>query len=41
MPHLLLEENKRNRKVDSEAILALFRRNPDDFLRRYITVDEA
>ena len=26
--------------IDSEAILALFNRNPDEFLRRYITVDE-
>ena len=34
------EENKRNRVVDSEAILALYRRNPDEFLRRHITVDE-
>ena len=31
--------NKRNHVVDSEATLALFRRNPDKFLRRYITVD--
>ena len=29
-----------NRVVDSEAILGQFRRNPDEFLRRYITVDE-
>ncbi|XP_011148888.2 putative uncharacterized protein FLJ37770 [Harpegnathos saltator] len=40
MPHLLSVKNKRNRVVDSEAILALFRRNPDEFLRRYITVEE-
>ncbi|XP_023217030.1 histone-lysine N-methyltransferase SETMAR-like [Centruroides sculpturatus] len=40
VPRLLSVENKRNRVVDSEAILALFRRNPDEFLRRYITVDE-
>ena len=40
LPHLLSEENKRNRVVNSEAILALFRRNPDKFLRRYITEDE-
>ena len=26
--------------IDSEAIFALFRHNADDFLRRYITVDE-
>ena len=40
VPRLLSEENKRNRVVDSEAILALFRRNPDEFLRPYKTVDE-
>ncbi|XP_067131309.1 histone-lysine N-methyltransferase SETMAR-like [Centruroides vittatus] len=40
VPRLLSVENKRNRVVDSEAVLALFRRNPDEFLRRYITVDE-
>ena len=33
----LSKENKRNCVVDSEAILALFRRNPDEFLRRNIT----
>ena len=37
---MLSEENKHNRVIDSEAILALFYRNPDEFLRRYITVDE-
>ena len=36
LPRLLSEENKRNRVVDSEAILALFRQNPVEFLRRYI-----
>ena len=36
----LLKENKRNRLIDSEAVLALFRRNPDEFLRRYITMHE-
>ena len=40
MPRLLSEENKRNRLVDSESILALFRRNPDEFQCRYITVDD-
>ena len=40
VPRLLSEENKRNRVVDSEAILALSRRNPEEFRRRYITVDE-
>ena len=38
VPRLLSEENKRNRVVDSEASLALLHRNPDEFLRRYITV---
>jgi len=37
---LLSAENKRDRVIDSEAVLALFRRNPHEFLRRYITVDE-
>ncbi|XP_067135376.1 histone-lysine N-methyltransferase SETMAR-like [Centruroides vittatus] len=40
VPRLLSVENKRNHVVDSEAILALFCRNPDEFLRRYITVDK-
>ena len=40
MPRLLSEDNKRNRVVDSEAILALFHRDHGEFLRRYITVDE-
>ena len=39
-PCLLLEENKRNRVVYCEAILAIFRRNPNEFLRRYIAVDK-
>ena len=40
VPCLLSQENKRNYVVDFEAILALFRCNPDEFLHRYITVDE-
>ena len=40
VPRVLSEEIKRNRVVDFEATLALFCRNPDEFLRRYITVDE-
>ena len=40
VPRLLSEENKWNRAVDCEAILALFCRNPDEFLHRYITVDK-
>ena len=37
---LLSEGNKCNRVIDSEVILALFRRNPDEVLRLYITVNE-
>ena len=37
---LLSEQNKRSRVVDFEAIVALFRCNPNEFLRRYITADE-
>lgn len=40
MPRLLSEENKRNHVVDSEVMLALYHRNPVEFLRRYVTVDE-
>ena len=40
VPRLLLDENKRNTVVDSDAILAFFRCNPHEFLRRYIAVDE-
>ena len=40
VPRLLTVENKRNRVTDSMTGLALFRRNPSEFLRRYITVDE-
>ena len=40
VPYLISEKNKCNRVVDSDAILALFHRNPDEFLRRYTTVDE-
>ncbi|GBO34620.1 hypothetical protein AVEN_136311-1 [Araneus ventricosus] len=41
VPRLLSMENKRNRVINLEAGLALFRLNPDEFLRRYLTVDEA
>ena len=40
VPRSLSEENKRNRVVNPEPILALFRRNSDELLRQYITVDE-
>ena len=40
VPRLLTAENKRNRVVTSKALLEQIRRNPDEFLRRLITVDE-
>ena len=40
VPRLLIVENKRNCLADSMVGLALFRRNPSEFLRQYITVDE-
>ena len=40
VPRFFSEENKRNRVVDSEAILAFFRGNRNEYLRRYISVDE-
>ena len=40
VPRSLSEVNKHNRVVDFEDILVLFRRNPDEFLCRYITADE-
>lgn len=40
MPRLPTADNIQNRVVDSVTGLTLFRHNPDDFLRRYIAVDE-
>lgn len=40
VPRLLTPENKRNRETISEQCLALFQRNPKEFLRRFVTVDE-
>ena len=40
VPRLVSEKNKCNRVVDSEAILTHFRRNLDEFLHQYITLDE-
>ena len=37
LQRLLSEENK---QFNALAILALFRHNPEEFLRRYITLDE-
>lgn len=40
VPRLLTPENKRNRETTSATCLALFQRNPAEFLRRFVTVDE-
>lgn len=40
VPRLLTPENKRNRETTSKTCLALFNRNPEEFLRRFVTVDE-
>lgn len=40
VPRLLTPENKRNRETTSASCLALFQRNPAEFLRRFVTVDE-
>lgn len=40
VPRLLTMEQKQQRINDSESCLALFTRNKQDFLRRYVTVDE-
>jgi len=41
VPRLLTPDNKRNRESTSEQCLTLFKRNPKEFLRRFVTVDEA
>jgi len=40
VPRLLNPDNKRNRETTSEQCLTLFKRNPKEFLRRFVTVDE-
>ena len=40
VPRLLTVDQKRQRLVDSERCLELFRRNKPNFLRRYVTMDE-
>jgi len=40
VPRLLTPDNKRNRETTSELCLSLFKRNPKEFLRRFVTVDE-
>ena len=40
VPRLLMVDQKRQRVVDSEHCLELFRRNKPNFLRRYVTMYE-
>lgn len=40
VPRMLTKDQKRARVVTSEQCLAMFRRNPKDFVHRIITVDE-
>lgn len=40
VPHFLNIDQKEQRIVDSKAGLDMFNRNPKEFLRRYITMDE-
>lgn len=40
VPRLLTMDNKRNREITSEQCLTMFKRNPKEFLRRFVTVDE-
>ena len=40
VPRLLTVDQKRQRVVDSERCLELFRRNKPNFLHRYVTTDE-
>jgi len=37
---MLTPDNKRNRETTSEQCLPLYKRNPKEFLRRFVTVDE-
>ena len=37
---VLTPDNKRNRETTSEQCLTLFKRNPKEFLRSFVTVDE-
>ncbi|GBP85450.1 Histone-lysine N-methyltransferase SETMAR [Eumeta japonica] len=40
VPRLLTLDRKRNRVTTSKECLAMFSRNPDKFLRRFVTMDE-
>lgn len=37
---MLIPDSKRNREVTSKMCLTLFNRNPEEFSRRFVTVDE-
>lgn len=39
LPRLLTIDQKRNRVTTSKQVLELFKRNPTEFLRRFINVD--
>ncbi|KAG5311614.1 SETMR methyltransferase, partial [Acromyrmex insinuator] len=40
VPHLLTVDHKRDRVTISKQCLGIFQRNPDEFLHRFITMDE-
>jgi len=40
VPRLFIVDHKRDRVTISKQYLEMFQRNPDEFLRRFITVDE-
>ena len=40
VPRLLSPHNKRKREITSEQCLTLIKRNPKEFVRRFVTVDE-
>ena len=40
VPRVLTPDNKRNRETTSKPCLMLFKRNPKEFLRRFVAVDE-
>jgi len=40
VPRLLTSDNKRNRETTSEQCLTLLKRNPKEFLRRFVAVGE-
>jgi hypothetical protein len=40
VPRLLTVDNKLNRMTTSKQCFDLFKRNPEEFFRRFVTVDE-